>query len=506
MSSTISTEMLQRMFKANDSAYKFAFNGQEDYFSRDVYIVDEYKDIERRFGSNNEDLDEYNRWFQERQVPEDVNNDGDQQEKMDEENCFVGTRDSPEQTLQGVEQTAEDMENESQEPEPKKQKSKISKPQPQVIIKERTCKEVAVKNILQKKINKERHVYKKAEKNDHLPSTTLKAKGKSLNYKKSKKSPAKDAKKRGRAEQKKALIIEERECESEDSQDDFGSELSTTVEADGESQETQESPKYTPNRRNELFHRACQLIHGYKNTGLSREDLREIFNDTQMALILVYVCIPASKKEDEYLDDEVMRDNARRLFEAFEEMLRSGAKNRRRNDEFQKKAYSKWAMKKYLEYKYSPKYPKEKALADITRDFGMAMTTPEDIDAFNRIFGGDRKKGMNNYAIKVILTNKVIVSEMLSQDYLMDVYLEMCDQTENDILVNLVSRFDSDPDALLLGLMDKAQSFKMPWSLSQNRLAINLFLKKLTFRAKKEKLKAVHKSLEGLVEAFNRLG
>ena len=188
----------------------------------------------------------------------------------------------------------------------------------------------------------------------------------------------------------------------------------------------------------------------------------------------------------------------------------------RRKDEYQKKAYSKWAYRMYLEtFKFTPKYLREHAQEDMRAYFN--MKGEEKVEVFDRIFGEDRKKGVNNTAVYEILTNKVIVEEMLSLEYLEKTLEGMNEQTEVDIETMLVEKFKACPKAkgLLNELRDetqdgiatprKKQSFKLPWSLSQNIQSLIYFLEKLEYRAKKENLVPERELIQSRIEHFQSL-
>ena len=188
----------------------------------------------------------------------------------------------------------------------------------------------------------------------------------------------------------------------------------------------------------------------------------------------------------------------------------------RRKDEYQKKAYSKWAYRMYLEtFKFTPKYLREHAQEDMRAYFN--MKGEEKVEVFDRIFGKHRKNGIHNDAVYEILTNKAIVKKMLNLRYLQETLDDMKEQTKADIetmlfkvkpcpqgLLELFNKLrdETQGEGGVAAPGKKKQRFKLPWSLSQNIQSLIYFLGKLKYRARKENLVPERKLIQSRIKHF----
>ena len=189
--------------------------------------------------------------------------------------------------------------------------------------------------------------------------------------------------------------------------------------------------------------------------------------------------------------------------------------DKKRKDEYEKKVYSKWVIIKYKTFKLTSKYLKERAQAAMREYF---LMKEDKVQLFNQIFGKDRKNGIHNDAAKEILTNEKIIDDMLNVKYLEKTLECMNEQTKADVQTMLVEKFKACPQGLLEllnklrdGTQDgvaaprKNQSFKLPWSLSQNIQSLIYFLEKLEYRARKENLVPERKMIQSRIEHFKSL-
>jgi hypothetical protein len=207
--------------------------------------------------------------------------------------------------------------------------------------------------------------------------------------------------------------------------------------------------------------------------------------------------------------------------EDFRQLIDEEVPNWRRKDELQKKVYSKWTWLIYhSKFKKTSRTTKTQALSDIKKKYKLQGLAK--VEVFERIWGEEKKKGMYNGMITELLTNNIMIKDLLSVEYLEDVLESMHEQTESDIEVNLVQKFALDPNCLSKCLantrieetecqdshnskkstkVNKEQSVKLPWSIKMNTEALTIFLDKLLHRALIEKL-PIHSLIQSRIDHF----
>lgn len=193
-------------------------------------------------------------------------------------------------------------------------------------------------------------------------------------------------------------------------------------------------------------------------------------------------------------------------------------KHDRRKDELQKKVFSKITWHIYAQkFKLSSRITKEDAFAKMKTKF--KLNKPEKEMIFNRLWGNDKKKGMQNDAVLEILTNSRLISEFLGQEVLDEILNMMDQQTEEDIETNMTTKFTEDPDDFLsyltgtkqvikvekgvsISTVNGKQSVKLPWSCQLNVQAMIAFLEKLKHRAVAENLPQMSIIIENRIKHF----
>ena len=132
-------------------------------------------------------------------------------------------------------------------------------------------------------------------------------------------------------------------------------------------------------------------------------------------------------------------------------------------------------------------------------------------EIFQRLFGSERKLGMHNDVVRMILTNEKLYNTILSQDFLLDVITQLDIQTRSDINTNIVSKFEnlSIKEIKASAFSEdgkKKQSFKLPWCRLHNIEALIIYLEKLQYRANKEEnLEREYNHITKLIAYFNGL-
>lgn len=192
----------------------------------------------------------------------------------------------------------------------------------------------------------------------------------------------------------------------------------------------------------------------------------------------------------------------------------------RRKDELQKKVFSKITWYIYAKkFKLTCRITKEEAFANMKTKF--KLNKPEKDRIFDRLWGNDKKKGMQNDAVFEILSNISLIDEFLGQKVLDEILDLMNNQTDEDIENNMTTKFAKNPDEFLAYLtgtkqvikVDKGvtiatvngkQSVKLPWSCQLNVQAMIAFLEKLKYRAVAEDLPQMRIMLDNRIEYFSQ--
>jgi hypothetical protein len=209
--------------------------------------------------------------------------------------------------------------------------------------------------------------------------------------------------------------------------------------------------------------------------------------------------------------------------EAFAKLLKTEEfVNNRRKDEQQKKVLSKITWYVYSKkFKTKSRITKETAFNKMKIYYRLQKAGKQVI--FNRLWGEDKKKGMQNDAVLEILTNERLIVDFLSEEVLDKLLDIMHKQTEKDVETFLIDRFDDDPEnflAYLSGESDQVvilrdgkkpvkrsaqQPVKLPMTCNDNVKAMIEFLKKLQHRAQVEDIPRMVQKLQNRIEHFSRM-
>lgn len=246
---------------------------------------------------------------------------------------------------------------------------------------------------------------------------------------------------------------------------------------------------------------------GYSQT--MDEDISKSYDDdlARKCIMLLYNRSP---------DEEITK-------EAFAKLLKTKEfVNNRRKDEQQKKVWSKITWHVYgKKFKTKSRITKETAFNKMKIYYRLEKAGK--LIIFNRLWGEDKKKGMQNDAVLEILTNERLIVDFLSKEVLDKLLSIMHEQTGNDIEIILIDRFDKDREDLLTYLSGESdqvvivrdgkkpvkrsaqQQVKLPMTCNDNVKAMIEFLKKLQHRAQVEDIPRMVKMLQNRIEHFSRM-
>ena len=215
-------------------------------------------------------------------------------------------------------------------------------------------------------------------------------------------------------------------------------------------------------------------------------------------------------------DEEITKEDFAKLLKTKEFV------NNRRKDEQQKKVLSKITWHVYTnKFKTKSRITKETAFNKMKIYYRLQKAEKQII--FNRLWGEDKKKGMQNEAVLEILTNKRLIDDFLSEKVLDELLSIMHEQTEKDVENYLIDRFNKDPEDLVAYLSGESnqvvkerdgkkpvkrsaqQPVKLPMTCNDNIKAMIAFLKKLQHRAQVEDIPDMVKNLQSRIEYFSRM-
>lgn len=187
-----------------------------------------------------------------------------------------------------------------------------------------------------------------------------------------------------------------------------------------------------------------------------------------------------------------------------------------RDDELQKRTFSKFFDIIYKEFKFG-KITKEEALSQLKGLLNLTDETVQErnkdnnLQIFDRMFMSNHK-GLFNDVTREIIRNPYL-KERLNTEFLDEVVKTLNVQTTKDIHTNLLDKFRMKSLSEILNSMvdengNKAKCFKLPWTYIQNIESMSMFLKKLKYRATHEKefkeMADAEVLLETLISYFDR--